>query len=67
MVTEELKRAARKAWSAYGEAIKRAWHFPAKGRIVANGLERMLSTAPEERVHEFIKWLEERTNDLDGE
>lgn len=61
MVSDELKREARKAWQEYGQAIVKAFGFPEGSAIVADEVEMVLMTAPEARVRQFIKWVREQT------
>lgn len=53
MVSDDLKKEARKVWYEYGEAIKKAWRFPPTSKIVADGLDEVLATSTDESVARF--------------
>ncbi len=64
MVSDNLKREARKVWNEYGEAIKKAWSFPPTSRIVADGLEEVLATSTDDRVRAFIRYTRDQITEV---
>jgi hypothetical protein len=63
MPSKEMVLEARKAWSEYGEAIVRAFNFPADSRIVADGVETMLAHASDDQVKCFVEYVRQQTEE----
>ena len=64
MISEDLKLEARKTWHEYGEVICEAFMFPPGSAIVADGVELMLNSASEQRVHRFISYVRSEIEEL---
>jgi hypothetical protein len=61
-LSAEIKEEATKAWLEYGEAIKKAFNL--SGFIEVEPLLRVLETEDEDNVKEFIKYIDNCTQEI---